>query len=231
MLKYKVQSSTPIQDHFLLKNIHLANINDKNFALRHQKAIIRLFEQNHQEFKNFANHVMKDIEPSLKNFSNIAKLIKSIGLNNKNLKENQMLITGGLFEYYIFLKIKDLNHDDIEIGVSVKQYYNEINFIPNEFDILIMRDNHLHMIECKFTKNVSLDALVYKYMALQNLLDDDSKIIMLTGHDKFKPNLKTPNSLENLPHKRAKISRMLLLGNPMQQIDEFIKEVQRFLDV
>jgi len=142
-----------------------------------------------------------------------------------------MLITGGLFEYYIFLKIKDLNHDDIEIGVSVKQYYNEINFIPNEFDILIMRDNHLHMIECKFTKNVSLDALVYKYMALQNLLDDDSKIIMLTGHDKFKPNLKTPNSLENLPHKRAKISRMLLLGNPMQQIDEFIKEVQRFLDV
>ena len=231
MLKHKVQSCTPIQDHFLLKNIHIANISDKSFALKHQEAIIELFEQNHIEFKKFANHIMKNSQPSLKDFTHIAKLIKSMGFNERNLKENQMLISGGLFEYYIFLKVKDLNHDDIEIGVSVKQYYNDSHFIPNEFDILIMRDNHLHMIECKFTKNVSLDNLVYKYMALKSLLDDDSKIIMVTAHELFKPNLLGANSLEHLPHKRAKENKMLLLGNPLEQIDEFIKEVQRFLEI
>ena len=229
MQKHKILSCTPIREHFLLKNIHIDAINDKQFALTHEAAIIHLFENHASELKNFANYLMKTKVPSFKNYHLLLKPLTAMGVHDANMKEKQMFITGGLFEYYIFLKIKDLIYDDIEIGVSVKHYYDATNFIPNEFDILIMRDNHLHMIECKFTKNVSLDGLVYKYMALQNLLDDDSKIIMVTGHEQFKPNLAGANTLEHLPHKRAKISRMLLLGNPLEQIDNFVEEVKNFL--
>lgn len=229
MQKHKILSCTPIREHFLLKNIHIDTINDKQFAMNHQETIINLFENHASELKKFANYLTTTIDPSLKNFHTLIKPFAHMGIHDSNIKVKQMLITGGLFEYYIFLKVKDLTYDDIEVGVSVKHYYDTTNFIPNEFDILIMRDNHLHMIECKFTKNVGLDALVYKYMALQTLLDDDSKIIMVTGHEQFKPNLSGANSLEHLPHKRAKVSRMLLLGNPLQQIDTFVEEVKNFL--
>lgn len=223
----KIETSIPIQEHFLLKDIDIVDVSDKNFALNHKELIITLFEERNDEFKDFANEIMQQ-NPNVYKFNEIIDFLGPLGLNHSNLRENQMFITGGLFEYYIFLKLYELDYDDIEIGVKVKQYYNETNFIPNEFDLFIMKNNHLHMIECKYQKRPKFEELVYKYMALKNLIDEDSKIMIVTSHHTYKPDLNEPNSLANLPHKRARENRMLLLGDPIKRKEKFPNEVKNF---
>ena len=152
-------------------------------------------------------------------------------MNITDIKRNQGFITGGLFEYYIYLKLMDLNFDDIEVGVSVKKYIDDINFIPNEFDILIMKENHLHMIECKFTKNIKLDGLVYKYMGLKSLLDDDGKMCIVTNHHDPKKLETNKNPMQFQPHKRALENKILLKGNPLENIDRFVEDVKSYFEI
>jgi hypothetical protein len=231
MQSYRLDDVTSIQDHFLLKNLYVESIGNKEFALSNAEPIISIFEKHHIEFKRFANHVIQNTYPTFKGFNNIANLLNQMGIHKDDLKTNQLLITGGLFEYYIFLKLKELPYHDIEIGIVIKQYYNNTDFIPNEFDILIMKDNHLHMIECKYTNKIKLDQLVYKYMGLKNLIDDDGKIVMVTSHEKSLPNEQLNNPLYNLPYTRAKANKMLLLDNPLKDIDGFITKVKDFCEL
>ena len=230
MRNYKVEEVVSIQDHFLLKNLKVGEVGDKTFALKHKDTIVTLFEKHIDQFDKFISHVQQSSRPNFSTFQDIKLLIESLGIKEKDLKTNQKVLIGGLFEYYIFLKISHLSYGDIELGITIKQYLDGRNFITNEFDILIMKNNHLHMIECKYTKQVKLDQLVYKYMALKGLIDDDGKIIMVTAHDTFMPKL-DDNSLQNLPHKRAKANRMLLLGDPLQDINRFVLEVEKFLEL
>ena len=231
MQTYKLDDVIPIKDHFLLKNIHVERVASKSFAKRNKKGIISLFEDHYEEFKSFSRYIQKTNSPTLKNktYKHVNKIIKKFKI--KNLKSEQSLITGSLFEYYIYLKLKKLNYDDIELGVFVKKYIDEKNFIPNEFDILIMKDNHLHMIECKFTKNIKLDHLVYKYMGLKSLLDDDGKICIITSHKEPKDVKTNKNPVKYQPYKRARANDILLKGNPVRKIKKFIFEVKEFFDL
>ncbi|MBD3842662.1 MAG: DUF1887 family protein [Campylobacterales bacterium] len=231
MKTYKLDKSIPILDHFMLKDIQVDSTSSKKYAKKYQNQIKNIFQNYKEEFKEFANYVFNDTNPNLKNkkFKNINPIMEQLGITNP--KKDQMLITGGLFEYYIYLLIKELEFDDIELGVQVKQYIDGINFIPNEFDILIMKENHLHMIECKYTKNVKLEQLVYKYMALKNIIDDDGKIVMVAAHEEFKPSFHTQNPTDFLPHKRAMENKMMLLGDPLQNTKLFVKTVQEFLEI
>jgi hypothetical protein len=233
MSNYKVDAIISIQDHFLLKNLEIFSIGDKAFALQHKELIIKLFETKklRERYKEFANYLQTSLTSNFGEFGDIAPYIKALGIEKEDLKSNLPLITGGLFEYYIFLKLVQLSYDDIEIGVTIRHFFDGTDFIPNEFDILIMKNNHLHMIECKYTNRVKLDQLVYKYMALKHLIDDDGKIIMLTSYDEFMPKIKGTNETAYMPHKRAKANRMLLLGNPLHNIDRFIEEVKNFLEL
>lgn len=232
MRNYKVEEIISIQDHFLLKNLEIYSIGDKAFALQHKDVIIELFEKHGEEFKEFAKYIQTQKQPNFAQFQTLEPLIKSLGLiTSKEIKSKESFISGGLFEYYIFLKLVHLNFDDIEVGIGINQYYDEDKFIPNEFDILIMKENHLHMIECKYTANVSKESLVYKYMALKHLIDDDGKIIMVTTHDDFMVRLNDKNPMTNLSHKRAKANRMLLFGNPFQYINRFVLEVEEFFEL
>ena len=227
MLTCKVEKCLPIKEHFLLKNIVVDEVNDKEYPLKHKNLIMKIFEQHHEQYQEFVYQIMQ-INPQLQKHHNIIELLSPLGITHDNIKTNQMFITGTLFEYYIFLKVHNLGYDDIEIGVKVKEYYNEADFIPNEFDIFMMKDNHLHMIECKFQKKPKLDELVYKYMALKTVIDEDSKIMIVTAHPKYKQDLEHSDTLHHLPHKRARQNKIFLLGNPMKRKDEFVFEVERF---
>lgn len=233
MRNYKVDDSISIQDHFLLKNLKMHSIGDKSFALKHKDTILELFENQNlkDRLKLFMHYLQATPIPSFDKFRDIAPYLHTLGVQEDELKSNLSLISGGLFEYYIFLKLAHLNFDDIEIGLSVKQFLDKLNFLQNEFDILIMKNNHLHMIECKYTNNIKLDQLVYKYMALKNLIDDDGKIIIVTAHDEFMPKLEGSNKTFYLHHKRAKANKMLLLGNPLQDIDKFVEVVEEFFEL
>jgi len=231
MTSYKVDDIIPIMDHFLLRNIYVEDVGDKKFAKKHSHQLLLLFENHYKEFKKFANYVQNEIYPTLDNkkTKNINKLIEQMGI--VNLKKNQGLITGGLFEYYIYLKLCELDFNDIQIGVTVRKYIDKKNFIPNEFDLLIMKDNHLHMIECKFTKNIDLNNIVYKYMGLKSLLDDDGKICIVTSHKEPKIINEINNPVSNLPYKRALENKIMLKGNPIDDINKFIKDIKKYFEL
>ena len=60
--------------------------------------------------------------------------------------------------------------------------------LQNEFDILMMKDNHLHVIECKLRKSVPGEDYVYKLDSVIDYLDDDdieelAKTAIKEGYD------------------------------------------------
>ena len=231
MTSYNVDQTIPILDHFLLRNIIVEQIGDKQYAKKYQNEILMLFEKYAKEFKSFTYYVQNEINPTLNNnkYKKINKILKK--MNITNLKSNQGFITGGLFEYYIYLKLKDLDFDDIQIGVTVKKYLNKTDYIPNEFDILIMKNNHLHMIECKYSKRVELDSLVYKYMGLKPLLDDDGKMCIVTRHDEPENIYQLESPVAHLPYKRALENKILLKGDPLKDIKKFVKDIKDYFEL
>ena len=231
MRTYKVDQVIPIQDHFLLRNIDIQSVGDKKFAKRYKNQIIELFEKRYKEFKSFTYYIGVEKYPTLDNqkYKQVNLILKQMGLTK--IKQNQSLITGGLFEYYIYLKLLHLSFDDIEIGVNIKKYIDNTNYIPNEFDILIMKNNHLHMIECKFSKNINLNSLVYKYMGLKPLLDDDGKICIATSLYEPSSIDEKHNPTANLPYKRALSNNIMLKGNPLNNIDAFIEDIKKYFEI
>jgi len=173
----------PIKDHFLLKGVDILETGMKSFAIRYENEIRELFEDYdiHREYKAFKydittyNHL-----PKRDKFPNIYYLFDKMKLTNRdNLSFDHLfqVVTGDMFEYYLYLIVKDMGFDDIEIGVEI-----EYDDVVNEFDLLLMKDNHLHIIECKHRshKTLNIDNIIYKYGALKRIVDEDAKAIIVT---------------------------------------------------
>jgi hypothetical protein len=234
MYSYSFKKPISVKDHFLLKDIDIKSIVDKEFVHKFEMQIISLFEKYYDDFIYYLD-VDRGIEKlKSEEYHKINSLLISMGYTNKeksaklskNKRKNiRALRSGELFEYYIYLKLRKLNCDDMQIGVKVSKNVKFKYAILNEFDILIMKDHHLHMVECKFRNDFHQNDLVYKYMGLRHMLDDDSKMCLVTMHDN--PN----NMFGNSPHIRASDNNMLLLGNPLENINDFVSKVEDFLEL
>jgi hypothetical protein len=202
-----ISESINIEDHFLLKDIEIISREALENDIIYQQQLIEFFENFHADRYEFTSHV------------------KSI---SRQIKSKQ---TGFLFEEFIYMLLKDLNHDDIAIGIKITDKYSEYSEIINEFDILIMKENHLHMIECKFLEVEKKSELIYKVDSVRTTLDDDSKIMILSNDDLYDPQktLLLPNQVS--PYKRANAKRIYLRGSILNNVDAFIKEVDKIFDL
>jgi hypothetical protein len=52
--------------------------------------------------------------------------------------------------------------------------------VQNELDILMIKDNHLHTIECKLVNGLDGEHFVYKTDLVMEYLDDDGKAMILS---------------------------------------------------
>jgi len=208
--KHKLQHNLNIQDHFLLKGYSTKHKEFKEFAHRHEKTIITLFEEYHHEFDSYTKLSRKKYK-KVTNLPHgkIKKAFVSMGL--EDMDAHNALLTGGLFEYYIYNLLKDLDYDDIEVGLVVSREINSSN-VPNEFDILIMKNNHLHNIECKYRKMVNMNELIYKYTALSNIVDEDGTTIIILKNpiDYEKTNIYDGQAFT--PLKRAALNNIVFKG-------------------
>ncbi len=111
MTTYKMNTSVPIKDHLLLKNIEIISTQNTDFAKKYELDINLFFE------KYEADRIL---------YANDPKAIPQI------LEK----ASGFLYEYYIYNLVKKLHFDDILLGVKVKD--NRLNNISleNEYDIL-----------------------------------------------------------------------------------------------
>ncbi|MDY0121207.1 MAG: DUF1887 family CARF protein [Sulfurimonas sp.] len=225
--KKPLQKKMSIQDHFMLKGFGVETSDIKKFAQEHEKLITLLIEKYHRPYNQFLG-----VDPkSAKNIAELPKqhyLIRDIfmqyGFGAYTVKDPHL--TGNIFESYIYNLIKDLDYDDIEVGFKVYEKYKNSR-ISNEFDILIMKDNHLHMIECKYLNRVKLEELIYKYTALSNILDDDGKILLVTKKPSVYSKEVDRHEHKGLVYKRGILNNIKVLGDVKSDPKHFVAKVKQ----
>ncbi len=223
---FTVQKSLSIEDHLLLKGLKITNKQDKEFAHTYRSELMELFGNYPKEMELLNKDITNKTDIHKEQYKRALQLVRSMGFDTF---QNAPKITGGLFEYYVYLLVKDLGFDDIEIGVVTEQpFYDKDITIKNEFDILLMKDNHLHMIECKFRKLRSQDRqkLVYKYISLIDLVDDDSKMIILTNETTYRHDLFDETNKGLSDYRRAFLNRIYLRGSVIKNRALFLDEVR-----
>jgi len=205
MQTHKLSHSIPIEDHLLLKNVEII-----------QKSSI----QNVEKFEEDINLFFEKYEADRK-------------LTQKS-KINPFIYTnsiGTLYEYYIYNLVKRLNVDDILLGVKVRDHRDEGLYLENEFDILIMKNNHLHMIECKFWEYYDLIPLLYKLDSVRETLDEDANIFAITFHPTYNPTHNIPyENIHNLG-KRSLIKRIYLRGKPIYTLHKFLQDIDKLFNL
>lgn len=195
MQTYKMQTSIPIKEHFLLKNVDIVATQDISFADKYEKELNIFFEKYEADNREF----------------------------NKEFFNNKQI--GFLYEYYIYNLIKRLDFDDVLMGVKVRDNRLDDIYLENEYDILLMKNNHLHMIECKFLKILDTTALLYKLDSVRESLDEDANIVIVTDFDKYNEIENIPNKFITPNYKRAFAKKIFLRGSPTKNIDTFVKDM------
>lgn len=212
--RQKMQKRMDIHTHFLLKDIEITKTGNAEEAKRLKKELSLLF----QDFKGKKGNFLSEnphCEKAIRDTNN-----------------------GFLFEKYIFNLLNDLNHDDIAYGVTIEDKHSTTKGYKNEFDVLIMKNNHLHIIECKykpFSHSKSAQEktnIIYKLDSLRDIVDDDSRILLLTNESQYnymdnpKGILKTATSL-----RRARASNIAIRGSLVGKEEEFRKDIERLFGI
>jgi hypothetical protein len=218
-----IKNSMDIQSHLLMKGYSIEETVSKSEVNSRKNVVLELCKDL-SHFKGFAdklNHVVsvKDIE----GYKRCKKLLKSIAkLDNKSF------IQGSVFEEYIYhLIVDNFNFDDVWLGTKVR--FSEL--VENEFDLLMIKDNHLHTIECKFQLNVNGNALVYKVEPLMNYLDDDGKamIVNIRGSDKIDKRTKQKKlNFNNATKHRARYGDILIHQDKNFDEKRFLSDVEKW---
>jgi hypothetical protein len=218
LTKFTVGHSLSIKDHFALRNMQTEIDTDKTLIQKHQERILRLFREDFKAFNDMRKRSYTEICQLVANpiANELCSLVEAFEPVNP-----QQFIQGALYELYVAALLMETDIDDIEVGVKI--YDKEENL--NEFDVLFMKDNHLHMIECKMT-HAELNELVYKYAALQDLLDNDGKMALLTKNQDY-----TLNSIVQQRHhalRRAKGNNILVRGSAYGNEEKFYEDMEHF---
>lgn len=173
MKKLHIKNNLDIKNHLRLKGYNLKKYTNK-FSLENRKDIVKKLTKDLPRYKSFAKRYPNHHE-KYSDFENF--------INDTNIQDSQkkFFVDGGVFEEYIYWLLKEnFDFDDIMTGVTIE--FNQ-GFI-NEIDILIIKDNHLHTIECKFTTKFKGSEYVYKTDSIMEHLDDDGKGMILTVGNK-----------------------------------------------
>ena len=230
---FDIKNNLNIEEHFLLKGYLVESSQMIYFAQKNEKNIKKLFEKLTDEYNAF-KIADESIYPKISDLRGKHQKIKNIILEMDSTFATypikNALFTGGFFECYIYLLIKDMDHDDIEIGMKISREYKNSE-ISNEFDILVMKNNHLNMIECKYQNNIKLEELVYKYTALSNIIDEDGKMAIVT---KKAPKYNKWIDLDitrGKIYKRGRLSNIFFYGAVQNNVTKFKREIKELFDI
>ncbi|TLT02789.1 Card1-like endonuclease domain-containing protein [Aliarcobacter cibarius] len=221
MQKKQISQNKDILTHFILKGYELLSMGNKVEA-HSRKNIVMNICNNLEEYQKFAALMQHKTFDEIDGFYGIKKALEKLDKLN-----DRMFIQGTIFEEYIYWLIVD-NFDFDHVMFNVK-----VEFAPalqNEFDILMMKDNHLHVIECKLRKSVPGEDYVYKLDSVIDYLDDDGRGMILVIGDENKRvtnfgNVKT--SFTNGTKARARSSEILIHHSKTFDKNQFLKDVKK----
>lgn len=170
MTKHPIVHNMDIKSHLILKGYKILNRTNPQIV-NSRKSVILELTKDLINYKEFAQTVQRQPFNKVKGYDNYKNLLKSIGI------KEQHFIQGTVFEEYIYHLIKDnFDFDDVWVGTKV-EFEDEVE---NEFDILMIKDNHLHTIECKLVNGLNGEHFVYKTELIMDYLDDDGRAMILS---------------------------------------------------
>jgi len=172
-----IQNNMKIDDFFTLLNYSYEIEKTLPQLIKNKTNIDKLFS-NFNRFFEIRNALLK------KNLSKLSskekKLLTKLDIIQNNTIKNENKITfkivgNGPQKKYLLDEIKS-----IYCGVKLNNKH-----IFNEFDVLMIKNNHIYTIECKLGNNLKGDNVVYKSDSLLELFGDDAKnlIINITTKD------------------------------------------------
>jgi hypothetical protein len=170
-----IQNNMKIDDFFTLLNYSYDIDKNIDKLLENKPNVDKLFGNFERFFKLREAILKKEIE---KISSKEKQLLKNLGVLKNNQIQNVNKISGVLFEEFIFWKLFVLDIDDIHCGVKLFTHNNDVT-ISNEFDVLMIKNNHIYTVECKLGNNLKGDNVVYKSDSLLELFGDDAKNLII----------------------------------------------------
>jgi len=214
MKKCKIQNSLNLKDMFLLKGAKLTYSKERDFIDR-KEAVFNILKDS-KKYLKLKKLLNKKREFDITPFADIVKSLNKIG------KINDLdYIRGLIFEEYCYFLIKDLGFSDVLLNAKVKLSLDENNFVQNEFDILVMENNKICTVECKFRKFVDGESLVYKYDSIRDMIDEDSKVVLVAVGGKNRQ--QNRYGKEEVQFSRGDFSRAKLHNISIYQKSEFDK--------
>ena len=136
-----------------------------------------------------------------------------VNTNHKLIKSEQKTIQGDLFEEYVFWLCEALNPDDIMMGVRIDfdDEHHEPRYerrVINEFDILMMHNNRIYTVECKFSKQLEGLEIIFKYDAIIDYFGKASKAVIANISSKPKEPYIGTKSSSNFKHSTLRRARL-----------------------
>jgi hypothetical protein len=223
-----------VHDYCNMMGMRVLDYRRKSEIKRNKKEVVRLFRS-----YGVFSRVREALGAGERKFPygdrGILKALETIGaIDRDRTIIDRNYLFGGMFEEYIYFLAKRLDVDDIMLGVVVAMDKVEESEVRNEFDILMMKENHPLIIECKHKRNLNGDNIIYKYDAIHNDFGPDSKVMIVNISDKQK--IRYKNSKISTSFSRGNINRAFLSNIDVYhetRINErkFLKRMQRFFGV
>ena len=179
------------------------------------------------------------------NFSlsgDILDLLYALGIVDKQRKlipSQQKALQGDILEEYLFWLCEAMNPDDIVLGVKID--FDDISKEPeahkrvhNEFDILMMHNNRIYTVECKFSKELEGLDFIYKYDAVIDYFGKASKAIIANISSKPKENYMGSKVSSNFRHstlRRARMAGVAVYHESQVNVIKFQNLVRNFFGV
>ena len=217
-------SPMSISEHFTLKNIGYELI-EEDKAMRKRKDSLFKLLQNSDDYMQFKKEI-NTIDANHKLYWMKQELEKIQKSALKNYAQ------GTIFEEYCYWLVKDLGFDDVRLGVKIVHNPGTDKDFENELDILLIKDNHLHTIECKLRTHIDGEHFIYKYDSVGKLLDADGRrMIVAIGGDNLKvsPSGKRKYQFNRSQLKRARQADIYVYQKRKMNAKEFQEKVKSFL--
>lgn len=236
MSKHNIKHNMKIEDHIISKGYTLIEARYVN-DLYNRKVYIERITKNFETFQHFRRRIMLEKSIDQERYEAVIEPLLKMGVLARNGKILDMnYILGGLFEDIIYFLVASLNFDDILSGVKVSYHTVDNIFVQNEFDILMIKSNHLYIIECKFRDRVDGENLIYKYDALLDQMDHDGKVMIINiasteSKEAIKRGKRIHKNFEKGALSRAQLNNTLIYYEPTLDTDKLLSMMRGFFDL
>jgi hypothetical protein len=229
----KIQNSMKLDDFLMMLDKPILEASSEKKLKRRKKDVLTLFG----DFKGFSkvrNALLKDdLNFAYQKYQPILDALKKLNIVKKG-KIDKSLIGGGLFEEYIYWLVKDLGFDDVKCNVKIQIEEIASKAIKNEVDVMMIKENHIYMIECKLSSNLTGIEVIYKYDSIMSSFGDDSKTMIVNVSNRKKRKFLNRFSSENF--KKSDLIRGLFHNIDIyhqKELDEevFKRQMQEFFEV